>query len=98
MFFLCHQKRVENAHEKLTDGKSKKKKKVGQKTIIKMKRHKNMEQTKTDGNIPEFIALVKKLEKKKPNNKYLCEIRMATGRFNGERPLHNPTGENEETV
>lgn len=42
-----------------------------------------------DGNIPKFIASVKKLEK--PNNKYLCEIRMATGRFNGERPRHNLT-------
>lgn len=29
--------------------------------------------TNTNGNIPKFIALVKKLEKK-PNNKYLCEI------------------------
>lgn len=37
---------------------------------------------KHNGNIPKFIALVKR-SWKKPNNKYLCEIQMVTEWFNG---------------
>lgn len=37
------------------------------------KNHQIKRANENDGNIPKFIALVKKLEK--PNNKYLCEIR-----------------------